>query len=110
MTADLLADWWQHTVTIQRYTGSGIKGDTYAAGVATAAFVDDKRKLIVNAAGAERVSSMTVFLPAAVDDVPLDSLVTLPVIFGTRTSRVIGVSRKDAGTMGTPNHVEIALL
>lgn len=108
--ADALADWWQHVVTIARYTGSDAHGDTYASGIESAAFVDDRRKLIVNASGAEVVSSAAVFLPSTVPDVPLDSMVTLPTNFGSRQCRVIQVSVKDAGGQPTPNHVELALL
>lgn len=107
---DLLADWWQHTITIARYTGSGVTGDTYDDPTTETCFIDDRRKLVVTASGSDAMSTAAVFLPSTVDDVPLDSLVTLPSNFGGRVARVILVSRHDAGALDTPNHVEMALL
>lgn len=107
---DLLAAWWQHPVTITPYAGSGAYGDIYSDPFDATGFVDDSNKLVVNAQGEQVTSSARVFLPATVANVPLDSEVTLPAQFGGRTSRVVSVSRHDAGTQPTPNHIELALL
>lgn len=109
MTADLLADFWVHTVSVERYLGSGSKGDVFDTAVDAAAFIDDRWKLVRDVTGQEVVSSATVFLPATTAEVPLDSQVTLPTEFGGRTSRVIVVSRHDGGTLPTPDHLELSL-
>lgn len=106
---DALADWWQHSVSIERYEGSGAKGDVFAAAVDADALVDDTQRLVVDATGQEVISTATVFLPALTADVPLNSRVTLPAQFGGRPARVIVVKRHDAGTLPTPNHVEVNL-
>jgi hypothetical protein len=109
VSADLLADWWQHTVTVKRLAGSNAYGNTYADGVDLLGFVDDSNRLVVNASGEQVVSSARVFLPAGTDPVPLDSEVTLQAPFLGRTTKVIAVSVHDAGSQDVPAHVEIAL-
>lgn len=109
MTADLLADWWQHTVTVERLIGTSAYGDKFAAGETLAGFVDDSNKLIINGQGQQVVSSARVFLPPATADIPLKSRVTLSGPFLGRQSTVIAVSRHDAGVLPTPNHLEVSL-
>jgi hypothetical protein len=110
VTTDPLGDWWQHTVSVARLSGEGAYGDVFDDAVDLLGFVDDSNKLVLNADGEQVVSSARVFFPAATDNVPLQSQVTLPDIFGGRTSQVIATSRHDAGTLATPNHLELALL
>jgi len=98
-----------HTVQIERYTGSGAYGETFADPVSTAALVDDSDQMVRDLGGQEVVSSTTVLLRIGTADIPLDSKVTLPAQFGDRTSRVIAVTRRDAGSLPLPSHVQLAL-
>lgn len=107
---DPLTDWWQHDVTVERLTGAGAFGKTYADAATLTGFVDDTRKLVRDTGGQEVISSARVFLPAAIGDVPPGSRVTLPALFGGRTSLVITAARHDAGGQPTPNHLEVALM
>ena len=110
MTADPLADFWQHDVSVERFTGTDAFGvDVYATAETVTGFVDDTRRLVRDLAGQEVVASTTVYLPAATADVPAGSKVTLPAVFGGRSSQVVGVSRHDAGSLPLPAHLELAL-
>lgn len=106
---DALADWWVHDVTVERLTGEGAYGPTYASAQTVTGFVDDERKLVRSVGGEEIVATASVFLPAATTDIPLDSRVTLPALFGSRECTVIAVARHDAGGQPTPNHLEVYL-
>lgn len=108
VTTDL-SDFWQHDISVERYEGSGAFGDVFAAATEETGFVDDTRKLVRDVAGQEVISSARVFLPPTIADVPPDSRVTLPAQFADRISRVIAVARHDSGTLGLPDHLEIAL-
>lgn len=105
-----LSYFFVHTVTINRLTGAGAYGLTYDGGTATAGLVDDSDRLIRDTSGQEIVSSTTVLLPVSTPDVPIDSTVKLPPQFGSRESRVISVTRRDAGPLALPSHLELALL
>lgn len=109
MVSDPLAAWWRHPVLIERLTGTGPYGDVYDTPVQHLAAVDDRRRLIRSASGEEVVAETTVLLPATTADVPLDSRVTLPPTFGSRTTTVLASSRHDSGGLPTPDHLELAL-
>lgn len=98
------------TVQVQAYQGSGAFGDVFAAAVpVTPCVVEDTRRLVrvqtQDAAGAEQVSSSTVFAP--VDTVcPAGSRVTVP---DRPAARVLAVSRLTDHGLGLPEHLEISL-
>lgn len=106
---DVLADWWVHTVSVQRWTGTGPSGDVYAAATSVTGFLDDTTKLIRAADGSQVTSSATFFAPLGTAYVPTGSIVTLPAEFGSRTAVVLAVSVHDAGGQPTPDHIELAL-
>lgn len=97
-------------VVVEAYQGSGAYGDVYATSVdVTPCVVEDTRRLVrvqtQDAAGAEAVSSTTVYAPP--DTVaPPGSRVILP---SGRVARVLAVARLDDHGIGLPSHVEIAL-
>jgi hypothetical protein len=107
---DPLAQWWVHTTDVQRFTGAGPDGDTWdATDTALPCFISDKRRLVRASTGEQVVSETTVLYPKSTPDIPIDSLVTLPALFGGRTSNVLSVSRHDGGGLPTPDHLEVAL-
>lgn len=107
---DPLADWWVHDIQVERKTGAGAYGDTYASPETVTGLIDDTRRLVRTGAGEETMSSASVFLPIGTTDVPLGSRVTLPAAFGGRGSTVIAVARHEAGSQPVPAHIEIHLL
>ena len=109
MAYDPLAQWWVHTADVQRHAGNGAEGDTYDATVTERCFISDKRRLVLAATGEQAVSETTVLFPKATPDIPVDSLITLPALFGGRTTRVLSVSRHDGGGLPTPDHLEVAV-
>jgi hypothetical protein len=98
------------TISVEAYQGTGAYGDVYAAPVAvTPCVVEDTRRLVrvqtQDAAGAEQVSSTTVYAP--LDAVaPPGSRVTLP---STRVARVLAASRVEAHGLPLPEHLELSL-
>jgi hypothetical protein len=98
------------TVTVEAYEGSGGFGDVYADPVdVTPCVIEDTRRLVrvqtQDAAGAEQVSSTTVYAPAA-PAAPPGSRVTLP---SGRVARVLAVSAITAAGWDLPEHVELNL-
>lgn len=111
MAADLLADWWVHPGTVERFTGAGAFGDSFAAGEALVGFVDDSQTLVRSPEGEQVVSSARWFLPPSTVDIPAKSRVTLAGPFAGRPpSQVIVVKRHDGAALGLPSHLELALL
>lgn len=111
---DPLARWWVHEVGVRRLTGSGAGGDVYtpappAAPESVPCFVRDGTKLVRAMNGSEVVSTVQIAYPAAIARIPVGSKVTLPALFGGRTSTVISSSVGDGGGLPTPDHNEAAL-
>ncbi|EEP73505.1 hypothetical protein MCAG_03832 [Micromonospora sp. ATCC 39149] len=97
------------TVSVEAYEGSGAYGPVYAAAVnVTPCVVEDSRRMVrvqtQDAAGAEQVSSTTVYAPLATV-CPAGSRVTA----AGRTARVLAVSRIEAHGLPLPEHLEISL-
>lgn len=110
MDVDPLAQWWVHTTDVQRFAGSGSEGDTWdAVAEGVPCFISDKRRLVRAGTGEQVVSETTVLYPKTTADIPVDSLITLPALFGGRTSTVLAVSRHDGGGLPTPDHLEVAI-
>lgn len=108
MGVDILADWWVHEITVARWSGSGAI-ESFDDPVTVRGFVRDGAKLVTGPNGKEITSSAQIALPAGTPYVPVNSKVTLPVIFGGRASTVIAAAVADGGGQGTPDHIEIAL-
>ncbi|KQR97692.1 MAG: hypothetical protein J0I33_07755 [Microbacterium ginsengisoli] len=111
--SDELADFYVHTVTVQtsiRTSGYGV--DVFNDPVmltptgGTGCFVERKRRLVRNNAGAEVVSETTLYTyPAAADLFTVDSLVST----GGVDSRVITVAQSDSGDLDLPDHIAVYL-
>lgn len=104
-----IEDWMLvHTVTVEPQIGEGSEGDLYGPAESVACFLDDERRLVRGATGAEVVSETTLIcrLGNASKFLP-DSRVTLP---DGRVSTVILTKRRDdGGVFGTPQHLEVSL-
>jgi hypothetical protein len=107
MAADPLAEFWQHTVTVERWTGEGAFGKTYDTAADVTGFVDDGQRLVAGPSGEQITSTARVFLPITTATVPVQSRVTLPAEFGGRPAEVVAVARHDGA--GLPSHWEVAL-
>lgn len=98
------------TITVEAYEGVGGYEPVFAAPAEVArCVVEDTRRLVrvqtQDAAGAEQVSSTTVYCPPDVV-APPGSRVTIP---GRPAARVLAVSRLDAHGLPLPSHVELSL-
>lgn len=110
MAYDPLAQWWVHTTDVQRFTGAGAEGDEWEpVHEGLSCFISDKRRLVRAPTGEQVISETTVLYPKTTLDIPVDSLITLPALFGGRTSTVLSVSRHDGGGLPTPDHLEVAI-
>jgi hypothetical protein len=106
VAADELDDFLVHTVTITPKVGDGAYGAQFGAPVPDVpAWVDDTRRLVRDADGAEVVSSSTVFLRTGTD-CPPGSLIALP---SGRSAEVIAVAVRDSGPLDLPDHVEVSV-
>lgn len=99
-----------HTITGEKYEGSGARGDVYGAPAqVTPCVVEDTRRRVriqtQQTAGEEVLSSTTVYAPPATD-LPPGSRVTLP---SGRVARVLAVSTLEAVGWDLPEHVELSL-
>lgn len=94
----------RHEVLVEPFEGTGPFGPQYGDQVTERAFVDEKRRLVRDAQGAEVVSETTVYM--RLDAVcPAESRVTV----NDRTTYVITASRRDGGGLPTPDHLEVNL-
>jgi hypothetical protein len=58
---DDLAEFWQHTITVEMFLGAGAYGDVYAAPVTVIGFMDGTRKLVRGANGEQVVSESSFY-------------------------------------------------
>lgn len=112
---DLLSDFWVHDVSVERYTGSGASGDTYATAATVTGFIDSAAlrggagQRLIGGDGQEVVASMVIYFPAGTASIPPGSRVTLPAMFGSHPRIVIASMRRDGGPLDVPEHLEVAL-
>lgn len=100
--------WFSQQVTVKRFAGQTVTGPSFAAPAASAAFVDAGNKLVSTPSGETVLSIARVFLPAGTADIPVDSLVTLPVSLGGHEATVVQAANH-VSALGTPDHVELVL-
>lgn len=93
----------QHTVTVERFLGEGAYGPTYEAAETLSCFVDETTRLVRSPEGNEVTSTVTVYLPDTVEQIPSGSRVTT----ARRETTVIDVKYRDGGTLPVPSHVEV---
>lgn len=95
---------WVHTASVETFLGAGPTGDTYAAAVAVKGFLDDGVVLVQSAAG-EQLVQKTIFFAALSDAdkfIP-ESRVTVNGL----AAQVSTVRRRDGGSLGLPDHIEV---
>lgn len=105
-------DFYVHTVTVETLTGTdGYGREIFAAPVIltppdTGVFVEQKRRMVRDANGAEVISETTVYgRPEAAGQFLPGSRVT----YRGATSHVITTSLHDSGDLALPDHIQVAL-
>lgn len=107
--SDVLAQtWFIHPITVERKTGDGPRGPTYAAPTTEKARVTALNRLVLNGSGQQVVSANRASMHVDTPQIPIGSKVTLPASFGAKTAKVIVESRHDAGPL-TPNFYSVDL-
>ena len=99
----MLPDWLlRHQAQIEPFLGDGAYGPLYGPPVMEQCLVDDERRLVRDAQGAETVSDTTIFFRPGVQ-CPEGSRVTV----NGRVTTVIASYSRDGGGLPTPDHVEV---
>lgn len=102
---DPLADWYRHTLSVERWSGDDAYRDTFDAAVDVTGFYSDETQY----SGGQIVASGRFAYPSTVAFIPLQSRITLPAAFAERSSHVIAVARRDGGGLPLPEHLEVSL-
>lgn len=99
-----------HTASVSTFLGSTATGAKLADPVDDACFIEDDQKLVVNASGEQVASSAVLYArrSSAALYAP-GSEVTSSILPG-RARRVISIHVYDSGSLGLPDHVQVALL
>lgn len=102
-----LDEFMVHTVTVETQSGATGWGDTYTAvSEPIPCFVDDTTRLTRDPAGAEVVSTATVYThPDHAGLFTPGSQVRLP----SRVATVVTVNARTSGQLDLPDHVEVTL-
>ncbi|MET7333275.1 hypothetical protein [Nonomuraea sp. NPDC005650] len=95
----------RHTVLVEPFEGSGPIGAEYGEQTPVRCLVEEKRRLVRDAEGAEVVSETTFYAPLGTV-CPPESRVTLP---SGRVTYAIVSAPHDGGGLPTPDHLEVAL-
>ncbi|GAB2918688.1 hypothetical protein ACFMQL_20545 [Nonomuraea fastidiosa] len=99
----MLPDWLlRHVAVIEPFQGEGAYGVIYGPPVTERCLVDDERRLVRDAQGAETVSDTTIFFRPGVH-CPEGSRVTV----NGRVTTVIASFSRNGGGLPTPDHVEV---
>jgi len=99
-----LSAFWVHTATVETFTGAGPTGDTYAAPVDVKGFLDDGVVLVQSSVG-EQLVQKSIFYAALSD---ADKFVPESrVAVNGRDAQVSVTRRRDGGTLGLPDHIEV---
>lgn len=107
MNGEDLEEFYVHTVTVETYAGATSWGETWAAeSDDVPCFVDDTVRRTRDAAGAEVVSTATVYAP--VQEAARFSPGSR-VHLADRVADVIGRNTRTSGVLGLPDHVEVTL-
>ncbi|MGV9662582.1 hypothetical protein [Nocardia niigatensis] len=97
MSADPLAMFWRHWVLIAPQLGEGAAGPVFGQPVGERGNLALKRAVVTDSTGRDVSATASLVLPAHVPEVPVGSQVTLPAEFGGGTTRVVAVSKSQAG-------------
>jgi len=97
---------FQHSATVETFTGSGPNGDTYAAPVAKRGFLDDGVQLVATERGSQLVQASKWY--TSLTDADLYTPGTRIAVNG-RTVVVDKVRRRSGGGLNLPDHLECDL-
>lgn len=106
MSAAELEDFYDQTVTVRTFLGSGAWGDEWEDHENVRCFLDETRTLVRDGQGNEVISETTLTGP------PEYAAIYTPgseVILPTRTANVIKAGVANKGFLDFPAHVEVAL-
>lgn len=93
-----------HTVQVTPYLGTGSNGPLYGSPFDLRCLARGSRRLVRDADGSERVSSLTLYAgPGQADSVPAGSQVT----WGATNTTVMAATDHDSGGLGAPDHTEV---
>lgn len=99
----MLPEWlFRHEAIIEPFEGEGAYGPVHGSPLLVRCLVDDERRLVRDAQGAETVSDTTIFFPPGTR-CPEGSRVTV----NGRVTTVITSFARDGGGLPTPDHVEV---
>lgn len=102
-----LAPFFMHTASVETYTGRGTRGDTYAAPVTVAGFLDDGASLQLGGGAAETVAQTRFYTDIANAAVFVEGS---RVTCNGRASHVKTVRRRDGGSLlAAVSHLEVEL-
>jgi hypothetical protein len=94
------------SVSVETFAGTQNGTATYASAATVACFVNDSRKLVRNATGAEVVSSTTLYTPlTALAAFVVGSRVTV----NGRKAFVLGAYKRDSAGPVSSHHVQVDL-
>ena len=99
-----------HTVNVETLTGSGANGPTFAAAVSVRCWREQKRRLVLTAAG-QQVVSDTLLLTTGIlaDGTQGDPLALFAEGSRVDGHPVVSVVQHDDGGMGAWQHTEVSL-
>lgn len=107
MSADELADFYVHTVTVATFLGTnGLGADTFSPATDVLGFMELSRRLVRNAGGEQVISESTLYTD------PANASAFLPnskVTYGGSVSRVILAKAADSGSLDLLDHLIVAL-
>ncbi|WAL93998.1 hypothetical protein [Streptomyces sp. Je 1-369] len=95
----------RHTVLVEPFLGNSSTGSVYGPAVEVRGLLEQKTRLVRNAAGEQVTSSSTLRAPLETA-APAKSRVKLP---DGRTTVVIAAVRQDGAGLPVPNHLEVQL-
>lgn len=99
-----ISTFFVHTATVQTFLGAGTTGDTYAAPADRLGFLDDGIIRVQTATGEQLVQKSIWYGPLA------DASYFVPesrVSVNGRPCQVTAIRRRDGGTLGLPDHIEV---
>ena len=95
-----------HSATVETFAGTGSYGDTYAAPVVVKGFLDDG-VVLVRTGTSEQLEQKSIFYAALAD---ADKFVPQSrITVNGRIAWVSAVRRRDGGSLGLPDHIEVDL-
>jgi len=96
-----------HTAVVETFIGTGAYGDTYAAARDVKGFLDDG-VVLVRTGTSEQLEQKSIFYAALSD---ADKFVPQSrITVNGRVALVSTIRRRDGGSLGLPDHIEIDLI